>query len=86
MEVKIDSAGRIVVPKPTRLRHGWQAGTELEIREAPDGILLRRKERKPALAREGHLLVHTGKLPAGYDLTKAVEEDRDARIREIWSR
>ena len=86
MEVKIDTAGRIVVPKPIRQRLGLQAGTDLEITEGPRTILLRRTDRKPALVREGHLLVQTGKLPDGHDLVKTVEQDRDARIQEIWSR
>lgn len=86
MRLKIDKAGRIVVPKPIRERLGLQAGTDLEVLEGPEGILLRRAERKPVLIREGLLLVHTGKLPAGYDMSKAVEDEREARIREIWSR
>jgi len=86
MVVKIDKAGRIVVPKSIRARLGLQAGTDLEILESSDGMLIRRAQREPALVREGQLLVHTGELPAGYDLVKSLEEDREARIREIWSR
>ena len=82
----IDKAGRIVVPKLLRERHGLRPGTPLEILEGPQGILLRRTEWKPLLVREGHLLVHTGKLPAGCDIFKAVEDEREARVREIWSR
>lgn len=85
MKLTIDPAGRIVVPKPMRERLGFRAGAELEIIEGPDGVLIRRTERKPVLVREGHLLVHTGKLPSGHDVADAVEDDREARAREIWS-
>jgi len=85
MTLKIDKAGRIVVPKSLRERWGLQAGTDLEVLEAPEGILIRRAERKPLLVREGHLLVHTGKLPAGFDFVKAIEREREAREREILS-
>ncbi len=50
------------------------------------GMVVKIDKAGPALVREGHLLVHTGKLPEGYDLVKALEEDREARIQEIWSR
>jgi AbrB family looped-hinge helix DNA binding protein len=86
MTLKLDKAGRIVLPKPIRDRLGLHAGMNLEVTESPDGLLIRPAERRPNLVREGVLLVHTGKLPAGYDITKAVEQNREARFREIWSR
>ena len=86
MTTKIDGAGRLVVPKPLRERLGLRAGTDVEIQEGPEGILIRRAEREPLLVQEGQLLVHTGKLPAGYDISKAIDEEREARLRGIWSR
>ena len=86
MTLKIDRAGRIVVPKPVRERLGLRPGSHLEMVEGPDGITIRRAEPKPTLAREGHLLVYTGTLSAGYDVTRAVDDDRQERAREVWSR
>jgi AbrB family looped-hinge helix DNA binding protein len=86
MTLKIDGAGRIVVPKPIRERLGLRAGMDLDVSEGPDGILIRRAEPQPRLLKQGRLLVHTGKLPAGYDVAKAVDADREDRAREIWSR
>ena len=86
MTLKIDKAGRIVVPKPIRARLGLQPGMSLEVLERPEGLMIRPAERRPNLVREGVLLVHTGKLPPGYDLTEAIEQEREARIQEIWSR
>ena len=40
MAVKIDKAGRIVVPKPLRERLGFKPDTELEAVEPPEGMLL----------------------------------------------
>ncbi len=86
MMLRIDNAGRIVVPKPIRDRLGLRPGTELDVAEGPDGLLIRRTERQPRLMKQGHLLVHTGKLPAGHNVLQAVEADREDRVREIWSR
>lgn len=86
MRIKIDGAGRIVVPKPVRDRLGFRAGAEVEMVEGADGVLLRPVERQPALVREGVLLVHTGPVAPGYDLRRAVDDERDERMREIWGR
>jgi AbrB family looped-hinge helix DNA binding protein len=87
MTLKIDRAGRIGVPKPIRDRLGLRVGVDLEISEGPQGILIRRRtEPQPRMVKRGRLLVHTGKLPRGYDLSHAVEADREDRVREIWSR
>ena len=48
MQVTIDKAGRIVVPKPVRDRLGLQPGDELELIEGPDGLLLAPPPRKKA--------------------------------------
>jgi len=45
-----------------------------------------KKVSKPAdkrLVRDGRLLVYAGKVSASEDLTRAVEEEREARAREI---
>lgn len=42
MTLRIDKAGRIVVPKPLREQFGLTPETELEIVERWDGILLRK--------------------------------------------
>ena len=84
MTLKIDKAGRIVVPKPVRERLGLHTGMDLEVSEGPGGILIRAPERQPSLVRKGHFLVHTGELPAGYDILKAIDEDREERMRKVW--
>ena len=85
MQLKIDKAGRIVVPKAIRERLGLDAGMDLEIIEGAGGVLVRPAKREPLLVREGKLLVHTGKLSGSYDAASIVDDERETRIRELWS-
>jgi AbrB family looped-hinge helix DNA binding protein len=83
MKLKIDRAGRIVLPKPTRDRLGLRAGTDLELVEGPDGVTLRPIHRRSSLVRKGRFLIHTGVLPAGCDVLKAIEDDREQRLKTL---
>ena len=84
MTLKVDKAGRVILPKPIRDRLGLKPGSDLEIRETPEGIVLQRAERRPSLVKKGSFLVHTGELPPGYDILKAIDEDREERMRQAW--
>ena len=84
MTLKIDKAGRVILPKPVRDRLGLRAGSDLEIQETHEGVLLRPAERKPSLVRKGSFWVHTGEIPAGFDILKAIDEDREERMRKAW--
>jgi AbrB family looped-hinge helix DNA binding protein len=84
MTLTIDGAGRIVLPKPVRERLGLNAGSNLEIEEVPEGVILKPTGRGSSLIRKGTFLIHTGELPPGYDLLKAIEQDRDERDRKTW--
>lgn len=84
MNLKIDSAGRIVVPKPIRQRLGLRPNTEIEMVEQADGVLLRPVEQKPSMVmRENGLWVHTGKIDPDYDLSKLIDDVREERIRDL---
>jgi AbrB family looped-hinge helix DNA binding protein len=41
MHTRLSTKGRVIIPKVIRERHGWNAGTKLEIEDAVDGIVLR---------------------------------------------
>ena len=86
MTVTIDDAGRIVVPEPVRQRLGLRPGTCLELLESPEGLTLTPTTDQPRLVRQGALLVYAGPLDAGQDLLNTVQDDRESRIRDIWSR
>jgi len=83
MKLKIDRAGRIVLPKPTRDRLGMQAGMDLELFESADGVTLKPIHRRSSLVRKGRFLVHTGELPAGYDVLKVIQDDREQRLKNL---
>jgi AbrB family looped-hinge helix DNA binding protein len=38
---RLSSKGQIVLPSATRANRKWRAGTEFEVIETPDGVLLR---------------------------------------------
>lgn len=42
-QTKISAKGQVVIPKAVRDRLDWSPGTELEIEESVDGLLLRPK-------------------------------------------
>ena len=47
MTLKIDKAGRIVLPKHLRERLQLRAGSSLEVEERPEGLVLRPVGQKP---------------------------------------
>ena len=82
MLVKIDKAGRIVLPKPVRERFHLREGSELEIEERSDGLTLRPVEQRPSMVRKDGIWVHLGKLPRGFDWDVAVDTLREERIKD----
>jgi|SRR5207302_10245155 len=82
MTIKIDKAGRIVLPKPVRERFHLREGSELELEERPDGLTLRPVEQRSSMVQEKGIWVHLGKVPRGFDWGSVVEAIRDERIRD----
>jgi AbrB family looped-hinge helix DNA binding protein len=83
MTLKIDNAGRVILPKPVRDRLGLHGGSDLEILETPEGVLLKPVERRPSMVKKQGLWVHTSKLPPGFDIAQAIRDDREDRIRKV---
>jgi AbrB family looped-hinge helix DNA binding protein len=83
MTLRIDKAGRIVVPKSIRDRLGLGPGAGLELSESPAGLLLKPVRRRPSLVQDGELLVHQGALPKDYDWNRLVEDSREERLRTV---
>ena len=83
MEIRIDKAGRILVPKRLRVRLGFKPDTELEAIEQPEGLLLKRVEQRPSMVKVDGLWVHQGVAPKGYDWDRAVADAREERIRDL---
>jgi AbrB family looped-hinge helix DNA binding protein len=83
MNLKIDQAGRIVVPKPMRDRLGLRPNTELEIVEQAGGLLLRPVECSPSMIKVNGRWVHQGVAEPGADLTRVLDDVREERIQSI---
>ena len=81
--LKVDAAGRVVLPQPLRKRFHLMPGSQLELDVEPDGIRLRPKTPAPSLSNEDGLLLHEGE-PTG-DLLHAVEEARAVRDEQVNS-
>lgn len=81
--LKVDSAGRVVLPQPVRKRFHLTPGSLLELEVEPDGIRLRPRTPAPSLREEDGLLLHEGE-PTG-DLLHAVEEARALRDEQVNS-
>jgi AbrB family looped-hinge helix DNA binding protein len=84
MEVTIDSAGRIVVPKAVRDRLGLHKDSKLELEDRPEGVFLRPVVNESGLSRDEHgWLVHKGRPTGKLDWDHIVNEDREERMRKI---
>lgn len=80
MKTTLDRFGRVVVPKDIRDRLGLRPGTEIEIDEKGNEVVLKPVEHEPALmVREG-ILVYSG--TATGDLRGAVRAHREERLRK----
>ena len=73
----VDSAGRVVLPKPVRRHFHLGSGAVLEMSVGSDAITLTPRDHVPALSEERGLLVHKG-MPHG-DLAAPVEQARRRR-------
>lgn len=80
MDITIDRAGRIVVPKALRERYGLSPGTEIKIEPAADGLHLRVRGSTPSFIVKEGLLVHHGDGDiADLDSTAFIIHQRDTR-------
>jgi AbrB family looped-hinge helix DNA binding protein len=84
MQVTIDQAGRIVVPKSVRDRLGLRKDSALELEETADGLFLKPVERKSGLSKDEHgWLVFSGDSESKINWDTIVDDMREERIREI---
>ena len=83
MTLKMDKAGRVILPKPVRDRLGLHEGSDLEMQETPEGVMLKPVELRPSMVKKQGLWVHTGQVPPGFDVVEAIRDDRADRIRKL---
>jgi AbrB family looped-hinge helix DNA binding protein len=84
MNLKIDKAGRLVLPKSVRSQLGITAETELELVQRADGVLLRRVAERPSMQEVDGLWVHQGTSPAHADWAGVIDGVRDERADSAW--
>ena len=82
-DLRIDKAGRIVVPKPLRERLGFKPDTHLLAIERSDGVLLKRIEQRPSMVKVDGLWVHQGSAEHPAKWERLLEEVREERIESI---
>ena len=83
MKLKIDRAGRIVVPKPLRDRLGLKEGAELDVVDRPEGILLRMVDRQSPMVQVNGLWVHRGRPEPNARWDGLIDEVRGERIEAL---
>lgn len=76
MKTVIDRFGRVVVPKTIRQGLGLEAGSELEITETGDAIVLRPTSGRPDLAVKNGILVFTGGVGDDRETLRRLRDDR----------
>jgi AbrB family looped-hinge helix DNA binding protein len=83
MELRIDKAGRIVVPKPLRERLGFKPDTEIEVVEQAEGVLLKRVEQRPSMMKVDGLWVHQGIAEPAANWDRIIEDVREERTASV---
>jgi AbrB family looped-hinge helix DNA binding protein len=83
MKIKIDKAGRIVVPKALRERLGCKPDTEPEATEQPEGVLLKRVEQRHSMVKVDGVWVHQGRADPGANWERILEDVREYRIQSV---
>lgn len=85
MQVYIDKAGRLVLPKSVRQQLGLTPDTALELVPSPDGVMLRRVAERPSMRQVEDLWVHQGVASSTADWSRIVDSVRDERADGAWN-
>ena len=83
MTLKLDKAGRLVIPKRQRERLGLAPDSALELIEQPGGLLLKVLAEEPAMVQRHGLLVHQGRAEAGADWQRVLDAVREERAQAL---
>jgi AbrB family looped-hinge helix DNA binding protein len=83
MKTTLDRFGRVVVPKNIRDRLGLRPGTEIEIDEKENEVVLKPVEHEPTLMVKEGILVYSGKATG--DIKGAVKALREERLKKAAS-
>lgn len=81
-KVKVDGAGRMVIPADLRRRLGLdERGGVVELELEPDHLAIRplRDRREPELDEHGLMVLDVGRAVTADEVTTAIDVDRDQR-------
>ena len=81
-KVTLDSAGRVVLPKPIRDRMRLTPGTTLELESEGERITLRPVRSKATLRKEFGIWVYQGEATDA-SIPELIEETREKRSKEL---
>jgi AbrB family looped-hinge helix DNA binding protein len=79
VRTRVSTKGQVILPKAVRERHGWSAGTVLEIVDGPKGVTLKAAQTAPVIARTRPADVF-GMLKQFYDGPPKTIQDMNAAI------
>jgi AbrB family looped-hinge helix DNA binding protein len=83
-KITIDSAGRVVIPKPFRKSLGLQAGDSLEIDATADEITLRPVREAATLIKEQGIWVYRPDVTiTNEDVSELLDQLRDERTKDF---
>jgi AbrB family looped-hinge helix DNA binding protein len=82
VQLIIDRAGRVVIPKSVRDDLQIQGGDTLELELEGDALRLRPIRSKAAMRKKKGIWVYTSDTK-GIDIVRMIDEDREARIRSL---
>jgi AbrB family looped-hinge helix DNA binding protein len=79
---RLSSKGQLIIPKEVRDRHGWRAGTELEVEDQGGVVVLRRKKPWPPTRIEdvSGSLKYDGPPVSIEDMNAGIDE----MMRKMW--
>ncbi len=80
-EIRIDGAGRVVLPMEIRRHFHLSSGDKLSLELISDGVILHAPLERPSLSEENGLLVYEGEVTG--DLLGALAVDRNNRNRHL---
>ena len=80
---KLSSKGQVIIPKPLRSAHHWEAGQELVVIDMGDGILLKPKTPFPEsnIKDVASCLQYKGKAKTLADMDDAIKEGIEAKYK-----
>ncbi len=83
LRTRVSTKGQVILPKAVRDRHGWSAGTVLEIEDGPNGVTLKPAPFVPRTRLEdvaGMLAPYYSGPPVSVDeMNAAITEEISAR-------